>query len=187
MVAEYGLLALMAAVTAAGTPGPGDSALIAAALLANEGKLALAVVLVVAFLGALIGRAGGYAVGVKGGRPLLERPGRTEGFRRRTLAKGDHAFDWFPRFAPLIAPSPVAGIHRVPLPVFALASLKFCLAWTLGTGLNWYYLGPAAKDVLNDIGIKGAIVIVVIAAIGLAYRYLWQRRGPAAEAVVSSW
>ena len=36
MVGEYALLALFAAVTTAGIPGPGDAALIAAALLATD-------------------------------------------------------------------------------------------------------------------------------------------------------
>ena len=40
--------------------------------------LKLIAVLVIAFLGLLLGRASGQAIGFRGGRPLLERPGRTQ-------------------------------------------------------------------------------------------------------------
>jgi membrane protein DedA with SNARE-associated domain len=39
-------------------------------------------------LGSLIG----YGIGLRGGRRLLERPGRAEKHRRKMLAKGDQAF-----------------------------------------------------------------------------------------------
>jgi hypothetical protein len=67
---EYAALAFLAAVSAIGLPGPGDSALIAAGLLAAEGELSLSVVLVVAFLGCVAGREIGYWVGSVGGRSL---------------------------------------------------------------------------------------------------------------------
>jgi membrane protein DedA with SNARE-associated domain len=175
---EYAILLVLAAVAGVGVPGPGDSALIAAALLAAEGSLTLALVLVLAFLGSLAGRMIGYELGAKGGRPLMERPGWFEGFRSRAVAKGDHLFERFPRAAILIAPAPLSGIHDVMLRSFVVASVVVSTTWTLSTGLVAYFLGDEAKDALSDIGIKGVIVIVALAATGLLYRYLWRRWRP---------
>jgi membrane protein DedA with SNARE-associated domain len=178
MAGEYAALVLLAAVSAAGLPGPGDSALIAAGLLAAEGDLTLTVVLVVAFLGCLAGREIGYWVGSAGGRPLMERPGPLQGFRNRTIEQGDHLFQRFPRLAPFLAPAALSGIYRVTWPVFAVASVAAATSWTLSTGLGAYFLGPAATDILSDIGVQGVIAIVIIAALGFLYRYLLRRRNP---------
>jgi membrane protein DedA with SNARE-associated domain len=175
---EYAALVLLTAVSAVGVPGPGDSALIAAGLLAAEGHLRLSIVLILAFLGCLIGRALGYWLGSSGGRPLLERPGPLHGFRNRTIEKGGGLFRRFPRLAPLLAPAALSGIYRVPWPIFAVASLLVGAWWTLATGLGAYFLGPAAADLLSDIGVRGVIAIVIIALVGLLYRYVLQRRNP---------
>ena len=156
----------------------GDSALIAAGLLAAEGHLRLSVVLVLAFLACLAGRALGYWLGSAGGRPLMERPGPLQHFRSRTIEKGDHLFQRFHRVAPLLLPAPLSGIYRVPRPIFAVASVLAAAWWTLATGLGAYFLGPAAADILSDIGVRGVIAVMIIAALGLLCRSLVQRRNP---------
>jgi membrane protein DedA with SNARE-associated domain len=173
---EYAALVLLAAVSAVGLPGPGDSALIAAGLLAAEGHLRLSVVLILAFLACLAGRALGYWLGSAGGRPLMERPGPLRRFRCRTIEKGDRMFQRFHRLAPLLLPAALSGIFRVPWPIFAVASVLAAAWWTLATGLGAYFLGPAAADILSDVGVRGVIAIMIIAALGLVYRYLVQRR-----------
>jgi membrane protein DedA with SNARE-associated domain len=175
---EYAALVLLAAVSAVGLPGPGDSALIAAGLLAAEGHLRLSVVLLLAFLGCLVGRALGYWLGSAGGRALIERPGPLLGFRSGMISKGDRLFQRFSRVAPLLAPAALSGIYRVRWPVFAVASVLVAAWWTLATGLGAYFLGPAAADVLSDIGLRGAIAVAIIAAVGLLYRYLLRRLKP---------
>ncbi len=185
MVGEYAALLALAGLGGVGLPGPGDSGLIAAALLAADGHLSLTAVLVVAYVGSLLGRAIGYRIGAKGGRYLMERPGWFHGLRSGTLAKGDRLFNRFPRSAVLIAPSPIAGVYDVPLAIFVLASLAVSLSWALSTGLIAYFLGEAAQDVIGSAGIKGVVVIVVLAGAAWACRSLWQRRR-AREAVASS-
>jgi membrane protein DedA with SNARE-associated domain len=138
---EYAGLVLLAAVSAVGLPGPGGSALITAGLLAAEGHLTLSVVIVVAFLGCLVGRALGYWLGSAGGRPLLERPGPLQRFRYRTIEKREHLFQRFSRLARVLAPAPLSGIYRVTWPVFALVSVLAATWWTLATGLGAYFLG----------------------------------------------
>lgn len=178
MAAEYAALVLFAVVSAVGVPGPGDSALIAAGLLAAEGHLRLSLVLLLAFVGCLVGRALGYWVGSAGGRALLERPGPLAGLRARTLSKGDRLFRRFSWIAPLLAPAVLSGIYRVAWPVFAVASALIATWWTLATGLGAYFLGPAAADILSDLGVRGATAVVIIAALALLCRYLVHRRNP---------
>ena len=75
-VDSFGLAALflIVALQAAGVPGPpGKTALVIAALLAADGRLVLWQVLVVAALAITAGGMIGYAIGHRGGRPLLER------------------------------------------------------------------------------------------------------------------
>jgi membrane protein DedA with SNARE-associated domain len=106
----------------------------------------------------------------------MERPGPLRRFRCRTIEKGDHVFQRFHRLAPLLLPAALSGIYRVPWPIFAVASVLAAAWWTLATGLGAYFLGPAAADILSDVGVRGVIAIMIIAALGLVYRYLVQRR-----------
>jgi membrane protein DedA with SNARE-associated domain len=186
MAGEYAALLAFAVLGGAGLPGPGDAGLIAAALLAAEGHLSLGVVLVVAYIGCLVGRIIGYQVGARGGRALLERPGWFGGIRSATLVKGDRVFQRFPRSAVLIAPAAISGIYAVPPPIFALASLLVGLSWVLSTGLIAYFLGEAALEVIGSAGFRGFLVIVVLVGLGLVLRYLWHRRRPPDEATAPS-
>lgn len=170
--AEYAVLMTLAAVGGVGIPGLGDAALISAALAAADGHLSIAVVLVVAFGGHVIGRWIAYELGARGGRPLMEHPGWFEGVRSRTVTKGDQLFHRFPRAAPMFAPAPLSGIHRVPLALFALASFVTGLTWILSAGLIPYALGEAATDLIGRIGVvEGVLFVVLLAAVLLVYRY----------------
>lgn len=169
---EYAILWILAAVGGVGIPGPGDAALVAAALAAADGQLSIAVVLVAAFVGHVIGRWIAYELGARGGRPLIERPGWFEDGRMRAIAKGDQVFERFPRVAPMIAPATLSGIHRVPPALFAVATLVTGLTWLLSTGLAPFGIGEAAMDLFGRIGIVEVVLFVaLLAAVLLLYRY----------------
>ena len=59
-----------------GVPVPGETILIAAAIFAGSGQMNIAVVILVAVVGAIIGDNIGFLIGHFGGRPLIERFGR---------------------------------------------------------------------------------------------------------------
>ena len=75
LLLSYGLALLFVAVAieSAGVPVPGETALIAAAVLAKLGHYSLVSVIVVAAAGAILGDNIGYGLGRVGGRQLLER------------------------------------------------------------------------------------------------------------------
>jgi membrane protein DedA with SNARE-associated domain len=78
LLEHYGYLAVGGLVLLEdfGVPVPGETMLIAAAVFAGSGHMNIAVVILVAVAGAIIGDNIGFAIGHFGGRPLVERFGR---------------------------------------------------------------------------------------------------------------
>ena len=161
-------LAVAAAASWIGVPGPGEPLLITAGILAAKNKLDIASVLLVAWVSATSGGVGGWLLGMNFGRRLLSARGPLHKFRQGAVARGDAVFRRYPVVAIILAPSWVAGIHRVGsslyLPVNALAAL----AWAVGLGLGSYYAGPPVLDVVNDMGWVwfAALVVLVAAVVG---------------------
>ena len=85
-VAGYPLVFLLVMSESSGLPIPGETALIAAAVLASQGKLKIELVIALAAAGAIIGDNIGYLIGRKGGRWLLQRPGAFHRQRREVLS-----------------------------------------------------------------------------------------------------
>src|SRR5256885_17207196 len=77
LVRDYGLfiLFLLIAMESAGIPLPGETALVAAGVLASRGDMSIVAVIAVAAVAAIIGDNVGYWVGRLGGRKLLQRWG----------------------------------------------------------------------------------------------------------------
>ena len=92
-VAGYPLLFLLVMGESSGVPIPGETALITAAVLASRGKLQIELVIPLAASAAIVGDNAGYLFARKGGRWLLERPGRFERQRREVLRIGEPFFE----------------------------------------------------------------------------------------------
>src|SRR5437868_11836269 len=91
-VAGYPLLFLIVMGESSGVPVPGETALITASVLAGRGKLQIEVVIALAAAAAIVGDNIGYVIGRKGGRWLLERPGRFHRQRLEVLRTGEPFF-----------------------------------------------------------------------------------------------
>lgn len=180
---NLGYLALFALVAAesTGVPVPGETALVTAGILASHGGINITLVVVVAAVGAILGDNLGYAIGRTGGRRLLERPGFLEHHRRRILDVGQPFFDrhgpkavflgrWIAGLR--IAAAWLAGINRMPWPIFFFWNALGGVAWATSVGLLAYYLGPTAERIFKVTGIAG-VAVVVLLAIGYL---LWRRR-----------
>src|SRR6202161_200670 len=92
-VSGYPLLFLVVAAESSGVPLPGETGLIAAAVLASLGKLEIELVIPIAAVAAIVGDNVGDIIGRKGGRSLLDRPGRFQRQRLEALATGESFFD----------------------------------------------------------------------------------------------
>src|ERR1700733_16135089 len=90
--AGYPLLFLLVMSEAGGAPIPGETALITAAVLASRGKLQIEWVIALAAAAAIVGDNIGYEIGRKGGRWILERPGRFHRQRQEGLRIGEAGF-----------------------------------------------------------------------------------------------
>jgi undecaprenyl-diphosphatase len=181
--AHLGYVALFALVGAesTGIPVPGETALITAGVLARHGTFNLPLVIATAAAAAILGDNFGYLIGRKGGRRLLERPGLLQRQRRQILTKGEPFFE---RHGPKavflgrwvaglrIAAAWLAGINRMPWPMFLFWNALGGIAWATTVGLLAYYLGAAAERIFKLTGLIGIAGAVLIAAVYL----LWHRR-----------
>ena len=77
-VHQYGYVGVGLLITLEdfGVPVPGETVLIAAAFFAGLGELNIYIVVLVGFIGAVVGDSIGFAIGEYGGHPLVERFGK---------------------------------------------------------------------------------------------------------------
>jgi len=163
-------------------PVPGETALIAAGVLAAAGQVHIEFVIAIAAIAAMIGDNIGYLIGRTGGRRLLERPGFLEHYRRAIITHGE---PFFRRHGPKavflgrwvaglrIAASWLAGINHMPWRSFLFWNALGAVAWAATVGLLAYWLGPTAEKVFRAVGIVG----VALAAIGLIGFFAWRHFG----------
>ncbi len=193
-LASYGLWALffLVAMESSGIPVPGETALIAAAVLASQGKMVLWEVLLVAALGAIVGDNIGYWIGRKGGRAALLRFRITRGTAERLLPPGERFFEkhgpktvFLARFIAglRVVAAWIAGITHMHWRTFLVWNALGGIVWAVGYGLLAYYFGKALVDAISTYGLYAAVVIAVVAvAAFVGYRY-WKRRRASAKRV----
>jgi membrane protein DedA with SNARE-associated domain len=184
-VAGYPLLFVIVMGESSGVPIPGETALLTASILASKGKLQIELVIVLAAAGAIVGDNIGYLIGRKGGRWLLERPGRFERQRREVLHTGEPFFErhgpkavFFGRFVLglRVWASWLAGATRMHWRSFVVWNALGGISWATAIGLISYNLGHAAGNVVETFGIYGLVAAVLgIIAVFIAHRR--HRRG----------
>lgn len=172
---DYVGLAFGSLVSSAGLPGPGEALLIAGGILAAAGKLDIASVIAVAFVGATAGGVVGWLVGLKAGRTVLSAPGPFQHARLRALKRGDRIFHRYVAIAVILTPSWIAGIHHVRSRVYQPWNALSALMWAIGVGLAAYYVGPSVVDFLGDLGLVTAFIVVAV-AVGVIVVTLVERR-----------
>jgi len=174
-LSEYAILFVFVTILGAGIPGPGDAALIAAGALAGEGKLNIWIVLATAAVAWMLGSVIGFQIGVRGGRPLLDHPGRLEKRRRKLLAKGDRAFGRHTFLASVTLPAFVSGIFRVRFWLFLLGALVAGTFWVgMYVGVS-YFLGEEVAKAVGAAGAKALFTVILLVILGLAARAGWAR------------
>lgn len=165
-----------AAASWIGIAGPGEPLLIAAGLLAGRHHLSIGSVLAVAWVGATAGGIGGWLIGLRAGRAVLSRPGPLLRLRLRALERGERVFARAPIPAVLLAPSWIAGIHRVRGRVFLPVNAFGAAVWAGGIGLGAYYAGPPIVDVVGDAGTVMLVALGVLVVLVLGGETIRRRR-----------
>jgi membrane protein DedA with SNARE-associated domain len=187
LLLEHGLLILfgLIAMESAGVPLPGETALIAAGVLAAQDHYSIEVVIIVAALAAIIGDNVGYWIGRKGGRALLGKtPVIRDVFERalppseRFFAKHGAKTVFFGRFIAFlrITAAWLAGISHMPWWRFLLWNALGGIVWATAVALLAYTLGEATADAIEKYGKYGALgAVLLLAIIYLSFRF-WKKR-----------
>jgi undecaprenyl-diphosphatase len=178
----YPALAIFVAVESLGVPVPGETAVIFAGIAAASGRLSIVAVIIIASASAIVGDNIGFVIGRRGGRALLERPGRFAAERRRVLEIGDPFFERHGAKAVFLGrwitglrvwTSWLAGASDMSWPTFLIFNALGGTAWATSVGLAAYYGGHGVEHVFSDIGLYG---IPVAAAIFAVFALWWWRR-----------
>jgi membrane protein DedA with SNARE-associated domain len=130
-------------------------------------------------LGYLVGSIGGWAIGLYGGRPLVERRGRFLHLTPENLDRADHWFERYGDLAVLLGRvTPVvrsfisipAGVTRMPLGRYTVLTIPGTAVWAFGLAGIGYALGTQWEEFHHEFRyaeyvVLAAVVIVVAAAV----------------------
>ncbi len=192
LVETWGLtiLFVLIALESAGVPLPGETALIAASVLAAQGHFDIVWVIVVAAIAAIVGDNIGYWLGRLGGRRLLTRWAPLKTQSDRVLPRAEDFFArhggktvFIGRFVAIlrITAAWLAGISRMPWWRFFFWNAAGGIAWAVLIGLIAYYVGRAAADAISRYGFIGGVVVLLLVAVGYLVFRVWRRRMLGAE------
>ncbi|KJY45123.1 membrane protein, partial [Streptomyces sp. NRRL S-444] len=181
-VSIYLLVGLVIGLESLGIPLPGEIILVSSALLASQhGEIDPVVLGVCASTGAIVGDSIGYAIGRRGGKPLLDRLGRRfpKHFGPDHVAQAERAFDrwgmrafdrwgmwavFFGRFVALlrIFAGPLAGVLHMPYWRFLVANILGGILWAGGTTAVIYSIGIVAEPWLKGFSWVALVLALVI-------------------------
>jgi membrane protein DedA with SNARE-associated domain len=191
--AGYAALILFGFLEAACIPISSEITFGFAGVLAYQGHLNLALVIIIGSLAELAGSYASYAVGRIGGKPLVAKLGRyvlvTEGDVERAerflAGRGAWAVT-VGRMLPFIRAftSIVAGLVRIPAGRFGVLSLIGTVIYATVLSLIGYGLGHAWNSINHGLTVVGYILfaLVVIAIVGFVVYRLRQFRRESAQA-----
>ncbi|RSS43622.1 DedA family protein [Streptomyces sp. WAC08241] len=173
-IAVYVLVGVVIGLESLGIPLPGEIVLVSSALLASQhGDINPYVLGACATAGAIVGDSIGYAIGRKGGRPLLAWLGRKfpKHFSEANIGLAESSFQkwgmwavFFGRFVALlrIFAGPLAGVLHMPYWKFLVANVFGGILWAGGTTAVIYSVGVVAEAWLKRFSWLGLVLAVLI-------------------------
>jgi membrane protein DedA with SNARE-associated domain len=154
-----------------GVPSPGETALVAAAVLASQGHLKIWLVILIGACSAILGDNIGYLLGRKLGREVLVSRGPFHEQRGRVIEVGDRYFKrhgaktvFIGRWIAWIrfATAWLAGINHMPFRVFFPWNAAGGITWAITYGLLGYFGGQAVINIVERVGIVAAVVLALV-------------------------
>jgi membrane protein DedA with SNARE-associated domain len=183
--AGLGLLFALILLESAGIPLPGETALIAASILAARGRYEIWEVIVIAAAAAIVGDNLGYWAARAWGVKLLDRWSFVARYRDRALPPAERFFRahggktvFIARFVAILrfTAAWLAGITRMEWWRFFFWNALGGICWAAGVGLLAYYGGKAAAEAFDRYGLIGAAVIVALAILAGVGIHFWRKR-----------
>ena len=182
---KYGYLAVGGLVMLEdfGVPSPGETVLIASAFFAGLGQLNIFLVVVVGFLGAVLGDNIGFAVGNYGGHPLVERFGKYIFLSPSRIKKAEQFFNKYGGRVVVVARF-IEGLRQVNGIIAGLSEMRW-LSFLFFNAIGaaawvsvWTAIGYYGGDHINTF-LKYQIyfsLVVVIFIIGfISYKIIKRR------------
>jgi membrane protein DedA with SNARE-associated domain len=185
---HYGYWALFGAVLLEdfGMPLPGETLLIASALLASQGEMHIVPVLLIGCVAAVTGDNIGYAIGRSGGRKLVLRYGRYVLITEKRLQKAEGFFRRYGGVVVVIARffavlrhlnGVVAGTVKMRWRRFLIYNMLGALLWVGFWGVLFYELGEkAARFSADFIKVEFLLALGVLTALVIAAVHLLRGR-----------
>lgn len=157
---------------------PGDSLLFTAGILASQGFLNIWTLIIVLFLGVLLGDNTGYYLGKTLGPKIFTKE-ESLFFRKSHLQRSQQFFEKhgaqtliLARFVPVVrtfAPT-LAGVGKMRYRTFFIFSVIGAALWTIGLTLLGYYLGKVIPNVELYI-IPGIAIIILLSISPYLYKF----------------
>ena len=190
--AGYAAVFLFGVLQAACIPIPSEITFGFAGVLAYQGHLSFAQVIIIGTVAEMIGSYIAYAVGWAGGRPLVHKLGRyvlvTEAdldrAERFLAGRGAWAVS-VGRILPVIRAftSIVAGLVRIPPVRFGVLSLIGTVIYVTALTSIGYGLGSAWRSISHGLAVAGYVIlaVLVVAVVGFVLYRLREFRRESAQ------
>jgi membrane protein DedA with SNARE-associated domain len=187
IINHYGYWAVGGLITLEdfGVPVPGETTLIAAAFFAGaEGRLNIFLVVLIAFIAAVIGDNIGFAIGEYGGHPLVEKFGR---YIFLTPARINRATDFFNKHGGKVVAAArfieglrqanglIAGISDMRWPKFITFNAIGAALW-VGVWSSVGYFGGSHINTFLRYQLYVTIVAVVAVVAFIAYKIFEKKK-----------
>lgn len=178
-IGYLGVFILMTLESAA-LPVPSEVVMPFAGYLAYQGVFNLFMITIVGAVGCTAGSVISYYVGLKGGRPFIEKYGRYLFIKSSHMELAETWFNkygdravLFSRLLPVVRTfiSLPAGIGKYELKKLVMLSFIGSLPWCFALAYVGFSLGPLWK---NIVGFFNELDILVIAAIIIIVLYYWK-------------
>ena len=187
-VSDYGYPAVFLGVflESFGLPTPGESLMIAGALLASAGRLNIYWILLLCWIATTAGGNIGYVIGKKGGRPLVLSFGPRVRIQHHQIERVESFFErhggavvLFARFVVVLRQlnGIVAGVVGMNVWRFSIYNAAGAALWVgFWAGIT-YYLGRRFRGILAWVSsLEPTVLIIAVAAVALLLIYLWNHR-----------
>jgi membrane-associated protein len=182
----WAYLAVFAAAAAGymGVPLIATAVIGTAAVFASQGELNIAEVLIVAAIGCEIGGLGGFRIGARWGRGLLERPGPALAWRKKAVAKGEAVYQKWGRAAVFVTPSIVSGALEMKFRQFVVWNFLAGTVFVVSVGAGAYGAGKISSGQHDPASLAMLIggVAVAAACLVLVRRHVRRHKARASAA-----
>ena len=178
----YWAVAAMLLLENAGVPLPGETVLLLASFLAyTERDLQLGWIIVVGTVAATLGDNLGYALGLYGGRPLMERYRNIFRVSDSAMARGEGLFEQYGSatilfarfvFGMRVIAGPLAGVLRMPWKKFVVFNLLGAALWVTVISLVGYSFGSRWRMLMHFMKRFDQALVVAFVLIAA---FLWWR------------